>query len=226
MIQFYILSPLIIPFAKKNWVFLLIITGLFQLILQIGVMLELMYGYENIPEVMEWLAGMPKWLFISRLFWLILGMVVGFHIVQFKQFLARFKHLFLVIVIVAIPLGILEWEAIFHFSGRDYLNMRETILDSVYALAFIFTFLAFSNSSLPSNKQISDIGAKSFGIYLIHYTAMEYLAKGIYHFAPRLLGIQILFQPMILFIGLGSPLLLMYLAKKSFVRKYYSYLFG
>jgi peptidoglycan/LPS O-acetylase OafA/YrhL len=104
--------------------------------------------------------------------------------------------------------------------------MRETILDSIYSLSFIFTLLAFTNSSLPWNKQVSDLGVKSFGIYLTHYTAQTYVAKAIYWFAPWMLGIQILFQPIIMFVGVAAPLLLMYIVEKSFLRKYYSYLFG
>ena len=56
---------------------------------------------------------------------------------------------FLVTAIVCIPLGMLEWEAIFKFSGLEWLNMRETILDSIYTLAFIFAFLAFTESHYP-----------------------------------------------------------------------------
>ena len=57
-------------------------------------MMELLYGYENIPKVWGWLAYLPKWLFLTRLFWFVLGMVVGFHITKFRQFLNRFKWFF------------------------------------------------------------------------------------------------------------------------------------
>ena len=226
LIQYFALSPLIIPLARNKWVPLLIVTGMFQFVYQIGIMMELLYGYDNIPGWAGWLAYMPKWLFLARLFWFVLGVVVGFHITQFKQFLDRFKWIFLVITIACLPLGMLEWEAMFRFSGRDYLNMRETILDSIYSLSFIFTLLAFTNSSLPWNKQVSDLGVKSFGIYLTHYTAQTYVAKAIYWLAPWMLGIQILFQPIIMFVGVAAPLLLMYIVEKTFLRKYYSYLFG
>jgi len=226
LIQYYVLSPLIIRFARDKWAILLTITGLFQLILQIGIMLELMYGLDNIPKIMGWFAQMPKWVFLARLFWFVLGMVVGFHITQFKQFLSRFKWMFFNIAVVCIPFGVLEWEAIFHFSGRDYLNMRETIIDSIYTMAFIFAFLGFTDSPLLWYSRICDLGAKSFGIYITHITVMDYVAKAIYRFVPWLLGVQILFQPIILLVGLGAPLVLMYAVEKTSMRKYYSYLFG
>jgi hypothetical protein len=226
LIQLYILAPLLIPFAKDKWVILLVVTGTFQLIYQVGIGMELMYGYDNIPRLMGWLAWMPKWLFLSRLFWFVLGMIFGFHITLYKQFLERFKWVFLIITIACIPLGMLEWEAIFHFSGRDYLNMRETVLDGIYSLAFIFSLLAFTNEPLPWNKRVSDLGVKSYGVYLTHYTAQEFLAKAVYWFMPALLGIQIFFQPIIIVAGLLLPLLLISLVEKTSMRKYYNYLFG
>jgi peptidoglycan/LPS O-acetylase OafA/YrhL len=226
LIQYYLLAPIIIPFAKKNWVPLIIITGSFQLILQIGVMSELMYGAENINPVMYWLAFMPKWLFLSRLFWFVLGMVIGFHLKEFKEFISRFKWIFLITALILIPLGMWEWEAIFKFSGREWLNMRETILDSVYGVAFIFAFLGFSEVALPGYKEISDLGAKSYGIYLAHIPVMEYTAKLIYFLAPAILGIQIIFQPVIFIVGLSIPLVLMRIVNKSFLNRYYIYLFG
>jgi peptidoglycan/LPS O-acetylase OafA/YrhL len=120
----------------------------------------------------------------------------------------------------------LESEAIFKFLGLEWLNMRETVLDSIYTLAFIFAFLAFTDSPLPWKNPTCDLGVKSFGIYLTHIPAMDYAAKAIYWFAPQLLGTQILFQPIILVVGLGSPLLLIYLVEKTSLRRYYTYLFG
>jgi peptidoglycan/LPS O-acetylase OafA/YrhL len=172
------------------------------------------------------MAMMPKWVFLTRIFWFPLGVVVGFHITQFKDVLVRLKWVFLVTAIACIPLGMLEWEILFRLSGRDYLNMRETILDSIYAIAFIFAILSVSNDSLVWNGQISDLGVKSFGIYLVHYTAMEYVAKLIYQFAPMLLGMQVVFQSIILIIGFAVPLALMYIVEKTFARRYFRYLFG
>jgi hypothetical protein len=226
LIQYYILSPFIIPFAKNKWVLLLIVTGVFQLILQLAIILELLYGRETIPNYVEWLAFLPKWLFLARFFWFVLGIVIGLHIRRFKQFLARFKWAFLVTTVACIPLGMLEWEVIFQFSGRDYLNMRETILDSIYTLAFIFAFLAFINVSLPLSKQVSGLGVKSFGIYLAHLPVMRYTAKGIYLLAPGILGIQALFQPIIFIFGLGISLLVMKIVNYSPMQRYYTYVFG
>lgn len=226
LIQYYLLSPFIIPFAKNKWVLLLILTGIIQLSLQLSQMLVLLNGVQGVPDFVRWLAFVPKWFFLARLFWFVLGVVVGFHIKEFKQFLARFKWVFLVTAVVCIPLGMMEWEAIIRFSGQDWLAHRETILDSIYSLAFIFAFFAFTNVVLPLNKQVSDLGVKSFGIYLAHIPVMEFTARGIYLLAPWLLGIQVLFQPIMVVFGLGIPLLMMAVVNRSPARRYYSYIFG
>ena len=226
LIQYYLLARLLIPFAKKNWGALIIITGSFQLLLKIGELNELLYGAENINPVMHWLAFMPKWLFLSRLFWFVLGVVIGFNLKEFKEFISRFKWIFLITALVCVPLGIWEWEAIFKFSGRAYLTWRETILDCVYAIAFIFAFLGFSKSALPGYDKISNLGAKSYGIYLAHIPVMEYTAKLIYLLVPSILGIQIIFQPVIFIVGISIPLALMKIVSKTFLNRYYIYLFG
>ena len=226
LIQYYLLSPFIIPFARNKWVILLIITGIIQFSLQLSQMLVLLNGLQGVPDFVRWLALVPKWFFLARLFWFVLGVVIGFHIKEFKQFLARFKWIFLVTAVVCIPLGVMEWEAIIRFSGQDWLEHRETILDSIYSLAFIFAFFAFTDVALPLNKQVSDLGVKSFGIYLAHIPAMEFTARGIYLLIPALLGVQLLFQPIMVVFGLGIPLLMMAVVNRSPARRYYSYIFG
>jgi len=55
---------------------------------------------------------------------------------------------------------------------------------------------------------------------------MEFVSRTIYHVAPWILGVQLLFQPIIIVAGLGVPLLLMLTVNKSPARRYYRYLFG
>ena len=226
IIQFFLLSPLIVPLAKKHWVPLLIITGLIQLILQACQMAFLIYGPAALPQPVLWIALIPKRVFLARLFWFVFGVVIGFQLPQFKRFLARFKWLFLVLTVLLIPSGMIEWEVIFRLSGQQWLSHRETILDSVYALALIFTFFAFTNVSMPLNKQVSDLGSKSFGIYLVHVPVMEYTARAIYVLLPWVLAYQILFLPTIAVLGLGIPLLMMAVVNRSPMRRYYTYIFG
>jgi peptidoglycan/LPS O-acetylase OafA/YrhL len=75
-------------------------------------------------------------------------------------------------------------------------------------------------------KAISQIGTKSFGVYLVHSLALIYTSKVIYHLVPALLGAQWLLQPILFAAGLGIPLLLMEITARTPARRFYSYLFG
>lgn len=226
LIQFYLISPLLIPLAKKKWALLLLVTGVIQIALQLSQMAFLIFGAENLPAFITRIALIPKWVFLVRIFWFTLGIVIGFHLSQFKQFLSRYKWVFLTVALISIPLGMIEWEAIVRASGQDWLPHRETVLDSVYAVAIIFAFFAFTHIKLPLSSQVNDLGVKSFGIYLSHIPVMEYTARLIYLFVPWILGIQILFQPIMIVFGLGIPLLMMEFTNRTPLRRYYAYIFG
>jgi peptidoglycan/LPS O-acetylase OafA/YrhL len=96
----------------------------------------------------------------------------------------------------------------------------------LYSLALILGVLGLANKRLIGMKRLSDIGIRSYGIYLIHALAITYTAKLIYHFAPALLGYQIILQPVFVIAGLGIPLLMMYVVEHLPIKRFYVYLFG
>ncbi len=224
LVQLYLLAPFLVPLARKHWKALLISTA----ILQVGVLL-LTYS-----STLNWQAPiwstlntmLPKWVFLVRLFWFAAGMVVGFHLPRIKPFITRFRTVWLSAAVGFFILGFFEWEWLQGLSGQPWLQGRETIIDGFYAAAFILSIISFIEIKLPFSEEISALGTKSFGIYLVHSPVMEYLSRGIYHFAPQLLAHQIILQPLLILFGLGIPLLLMAAVKKSPARPLYSYQFG
>lgn len=225
LIQFYLLSPIIVYLAKRNWLPLIIITGIIQLIVQL-MNYPAILGLEN-PALQTFASLIPKWFFLSRLFWFTLGVVASLHVKELKTWLARYKWHFLITAIVLIPVGILEWELYMRLSGQLWADHRETLLDTIYTLVIIFAFLAFDEvSSIPLSKQINTLGGMSFGIYLVHSPIMEYTARAVYHLAPWILGYQGLLALIMIVLGLGIPVLMMYIVNKSPARRYYQYIFG
>jgi len=122
-------------------------------------------------------------------------------------------------------IGFFEWEWLTKLSGLKWIETRETLIDAFYALTLLFTFLS-TNKSLPGRNSVEKIGAQSFGIYLVHIPVMVYLARGIYHFAPWLLSQTALFALLIAVVGLGLPLLIMWIFRKTFLNRVYGYVFG
>ncbi len=223
--QFYLISPFLVPVARERWKLLLVVTALIQLSVQL-LQYPTLLGLELPAAFQPFIDVVPKWFFPARIFWFSFGMVFGFHLQQFKAWVIQFKWTLLAILLFTFVLGLPEWELYFRMSGSGWLNPRETFIDTIYAAAFLLTFIAFDGLAVPFSKQISDLGVKSFGIYLVHSPVMEYTARAIYHLAPWLLAYQILLQPILIVLGLAVPLLLMAAVKRSPARGAYQYLFG
>lgn len=224
LIQFYLLAPIITRFARKSWLPLLIVAGAMQLAVQLLYYPALLNLDAGIVQPL--VDATPKWFFPARIFWFTLGIVAGFHMKAFEQFIRRIRWWVLGLMLVLFPLGILEWEIMQDLSGQPWLAHRETILDSVFAVAVIFSFLGFNKVSIPYSAQLNNLGSRSFGIYLIHSPIMQYTSRIVYHVAPWILASQLLLQPLLIVVGLGIPLLLMVVVSRSPVRAYYRYSFG
>jgi peptidoglycan/LPS O-acetylase OafA/YrhL len=224
LIQFYLLAPFLARLARHHWPALLLVTGLLQLVIQIIPMLSLL-GVDA-PWAGRVMQFIPKWFFLSRIFWFSLGVVFGFHLESFKAALHRVRWLLLGFVIVSIPLGVLEWELYYRNSGEVWIPYRETVLDNLYGLALILTFFAFTTMKLPFTRFMEDLGKDSYGIFLTHIFFIVYTGKLIYRLLPQLLSYELALLLIWIFAGLVGSLALMRLIKPSPVKKLYSYLFG
>lgn len=222
--QLFLLSPLLVPLAKKQWKPLLLVTGLLLLLVSLSryaVILEM-----DMPIAEQILRLTPAWFFPQSVFWFAVGLASGFHLPVFKAWLARWKWVLLGATAVSFFLALFEWEFLFHQSGAEWLTPTRTLLDEVYSGAFLFTFLAFDKFNLPLAKFWSDLGTKSFGIYLVHAPVLEFVARASYHYFPQVLAYQILLMPLLIVCGVAVPLLLMALVNRSPIRPYYQTIFG
>jgi len=224
LIQLYLLSIVLVPLARKHWKALLVTA----LIIQMSVQLM------RYPVILNWdmplaeriVRMTPYWFFPGHLFWFTFGIVAGFQLQDFKQWLTRYRWVFLALTLIMVPLGMIEWEVLLKLSGRDWMAQTLVLSDNLYAVGFLLAFLAFASVKLPYSKQLSNIGVKSYGIYLVHSLVLIWTAKLIYNLAPEILGHQIIFQPIMIVLGLGIPLLLMNLVQRTQARAYYQYTFG
>ncbi len=224
LIQFYLLSPWLVRLVRWNWKVVLGVAGILQLCVQL--LPYSVYLGLNIPWMESAALAIPRWLFLARIFWFPLGIVFGFYLDQFKASLYKLRWVWFTIALILIPAGAIEWEVYYRLSGLTWLPHRETILDSVYTIATLFSFFGFSDIKLPMAKALERLGKDSYGIYLTHALFILYLAKIIYHAAPQLLAHQILFTGLLFIASLFGPLALMRLSERTPFRRFYGYLFG
>jgi probable poly-beta-1,6-N-acetyl-D-glucosamine export protein len=224
LVQFYLLAPFLVRLARKNWKLLLLMAGLLQLAVQ-ALQYPVFLGLD-IPNATQLAGYVPKWLFLARIFWFPLGIVIAFNIEVVKSWLEQNRSWLFIATVALIPLGMLEWELYYRWSGEQWLAHRETFIDSFYSLTAIFSVLALNTKRLPKLNTVSLVGSKSFGIYLVHALVIEYTARIIYNFAPALLGYQLILQPLLILAGLGLPLLAIYVVDHTPIRKGQAYLFG
>jgi peptidoglycan/LPS O-acetylase OafA/YrhL len=219
LVQLYLLAPFIVPLAKSKWRLLILLSALIQILTQALLYFEMF----QINSPFQQFHFLPIWFSLTRMFWFVLGIVVGLHIQSFKAFLERTRWIFLVLMFVFLAFNMFERNLIF---GEGITIPVETTIGSLYALSFIFVMLGFSNIHLPLTSQVERAGSKSFGIYLTHAPAQEYTSRIIYHIAPWLLAYPIVFVAIISIVGLGIPNILMELVRRSPLRRYYQYIFG
>ncbi|MDY7076762.1 MAG: acyltransferase [Chloroflexota bacterium] len=222
--QFYLLSPLIVRLAKHRGSLLLITSALIQLTM-IGLWYLHLFGVP-LPEPLQAISRAGTWFSGWWAFYFPFGIVCGFHIRRFQMGVARFKRVLLIGVVLLGVLSILEFETLYRFSQSEWLRSPMKFSTWLYAAAFILFFIALDRRSIPFIRTFNQIGTRSYGIYLLHPKAMELLAKTMYHVTPWFLPHQILFQPVLVGLSLGLPLLLMAVVAKSPAKRYYSYLFG
>lgn len=224
LIQMYVLAPAIVWMARRRWRVLLAVTATLQVAVYC-LQYPLATGSEH-ALMTQVASAFPKWLFASYLFWFTLGVVIGFEQQAFKATIHRARWLLVGAAAGLFVAGVVEWELLLAWSGSPWTENRVTLIDGLYAAAVILAFLGFTDVRLPFPAALMDLGAKSFGIYLVHGIVMEYFARAVYHLVPSLLGRQALFLAFVIGLGLGVPLLLMNLLNRSRARGLYPYIFG
>ncbi len=224
--QLYVVSRFMVPLAKKHWKLFLVTTAVIQFAVQALRYFSLL-DISN-PTIDTLIRLTPIWFFPIRIFWFALGLVIGFHFKQFKEFLMRTRWVFLVATILLLIASLVEFETLLHLTNMDWRRVASfsPISSTLYGISFIFTFLAFDKLSRPLPAELSDIGTKSYGVYLLTDQVLDLTGTLMYRFTPWVLGNQLLYQIVMVAAGLGIPLLLMNRISKSPARRMYRYLFG
>lgn len=224
LIQFYLLAPFIVLWAKRNWKAMLVVIGLFG-------WLSSFLAYGGVfgwPALQQLDSNTPNWLVLFNFpFWVPFGVVFGLHYVEFKPRLIAYRwHLLIGAVVLAI-LVVVEYALVDARTGPEWLGPGFSGFGKFpYYLLSILAFMGFDRSRMPLADQVSDIGVKSLGIYLANIPSIYVTAILMYRLTPALLGLPLIYFAILAAVGLGIPLLLMEAVRRSPARRAYRSLFG
>lgn len=226
LIQFYLISPILVPLARTRAMLLLGIAAAIHLGGQVLNYLAALGVTSPTIALIEMLT--PRWVIFGQLpFWFPFGLVVGLHIQAFQAWVNRYKKLLLIGTIVFGVGCVAEYLLLDALNGSQWLNPSiGGISKTAFSLTFILWFLSSDDRTIPFTKAITAVSAKSLGIYLGNIPAVYVIALLMYYLTPVLLGLQFYYQVILFIAGLFGPLLLMELIQRSPAKRYYRYIFG
>jgi fucose 4-O-acetylase-like acetyltransferase len=225
IIQYYLLSPLLVPLARDRWKLLLICTAIIQFGLESLRLLSLL-GVD-LPGMDLIIRLTPIWFFPGRIFYFSIGLVAGMHVQEFGQWLSRSKWILLSSSVVMFALSIAEYEYLTNLLQDQWLVPKYSgLFRALFAVTFTLSILAFDKIPIPYPQKFANLGGKSLGIYFANTPILYIVASFMYYLTPRLLGMPLVYQAILITAGLGGSLLMMTFVKKSPARKAYPYIFG
>lgn len=223
--QFYLLSPLIARFAKKRPGLLLTVSSFLQLLTMVLFYLRA-YGVA-VPRWIQLVVDNEVATFAKWAVFFPLGAVCYFHRRSIKQALGRFKGGLFAMTAVLGALSVVEPEITFAIMGYWRWAREQTKLSSVlFALAFILLFVVVDRVPLLGARGLEEAGKRSLGVYLLHGHLMLRLVPALRNHVSWLYDHQVLFQPLVVGVGVALPILLMTMVAKSPARRFYRQLFG
>jgi surface polysaccharide O-acyltransferase-like enzyme len=224
IIQFYLLSPVLVWAAKRNWRALIAVAAAIQL----GT-LALMYAEViwRVPFLDRYLAANRHWsVFTTWILFVALGVVYGLHTHEASAWLVRHRRALLAAAIGCAFVAFLEARFLLLALGIDWRYSPLTTPSMIYALAFIGCFLAYERVKVPFAAQLNYLSAHTFGIFLLHMLVLKVIVILIRDHAGWVSSGVFLYVPLLVAVAVGAPLIIMDLVGKSPARKYYRYLFG
>ncbi|MFU8773100.1 MAG: acyltransferase family protein, partial [Anaerolineales bacterium] len=217
LIIFYIaISPLLLWLSNRiGWLTVLALIAAYQVLL-IFVVFPASHSI-SLPGWTAWLA--PPVLVVPLADWGIyfpLGMLFALNMNKMSPWLERFRWILVGIAIVFYSATVL------HGIGL----LEAPLLRHVFPFAVVLLLPLIPRQAIPQVKLFENIGKNAYGLYLTHLIVMDIfllITTGVW---PQALQFTLILVPILFFVGLYMPQLVMLLLIKSPARRSYQYLFG
>jgi peptidoglycan/LPS O-acetylase OafA/YrhL len=215
LIFFYLLAPILVAGGQRLSLLLLAGVGLYQVVL-----LNLIYpgilGFQ-FPEWMR-ILEMPV-LRTTIATWGIffpLGVIYSLNANQWMPVLYKWRWYFLIGAVALFVMNIIR-----------YRFVQQPPIEGYVAPLFMCLLLpSIKRAQIPQARRLELVGKRSYGLYLMHFNIINMVLFALSIAFPALLGFRPFLLPLLFFIGLSLPLVLMNgLARFSTVGTY-RYVFG
>lgn len=223
IIQLIILSPFLFKAIKKYPVGILAIALVIQALSSIPWYFKVMKITPS--QALNYLSVFKISYIFSHLIWFVIGLMFFIYRQNIIAFLKKHLWGFLFLIALTFFIGQLEIQHLTNASGNSWINSQASIVTRVFYSLIILAFAVFWENN-ASISRIEFIGARSYGIYLSHMITIEICARLIYHLIPFILGQTFIFLGIMIFLGVGIPLLMIYVSRKMPLKMTYSYLWG
>jgi peptidoglycan/LPS O-acetylase OafA/YrhL len=225
VIQYYLLSSIIVHLAQKRWMILLTGAAVLQIGVEIIGLLRLLnidyFGHNQLTFITA------LWLFPGKILFFVFGVVAGLHQEQFSRWTKKHCWKLITLMLLLGSLSYVEYSLVSNLTEIPWLVPHYSgVMHALFTISFVLCFFAFENLKIPYTKELSELGGKSLGIYLLNTPAIFLAASAMYYFTPWALEYQTVYQSVLFIVGLGLPLLFMKTFKRSWLRKAYPYFCG
>jgi hypothetical protein len=225
IIQLYLISPLLLRvLTQSKWV-VLCLAVLAEIFVESPRYLSYLGVRNDILDALVWFT--PQWFFVGHVLWFVLGAVISLSRTAFTRKVTRWRNWLVMLLVLSTVLVFAEYRATMYLSGQVWLGPTfRGISHILYTVLIIVTWLSLYDVRLPAEKLVAALASRSFGIYLVNQLPIYVAASVIYKRVWWILEFQPLYQFILIVAGLGVPLLLMEVVRRSFMRPTYRFVFG
>ena len=224
LVQFYVLSPLIVRGVRARPRLLL---GLAAAIQVLTSALPYILTALDLPLETRQALQLPAASFVQWSLYYVLGVLLGTHSRRMVRSLSRYRSTLLACSVALAFLMLVESQVLWQWSADwDWAHGPGRIPATLFSLAFLLYAMTWPVPTSNLARTIERGGTLSYGIYLIHPKALEIGARAIYHLAPGLLARQVPLALLLFAMTLTGCWLVMALVARSPARRVYHLVFG
>jgi len=215
LVFFYLISPILLPVAKRfAWILILgfLIYQLFLLNIKYPGILGFEFpGWANILVIPILGGTMADWGVCFPI-----GIVFSLNMQNLRPWLLKLKWVFFSLAIGSFLVALLDAQKIITAPLARFIG----------PILFLLVIPVIQRNSIPGVRRFEEVGKRSYGVYLTHLIVLDTIYLIILKLLPSAFQYPIILTPIILLFGLIFPITIMNYLSKSTLRKYYRYMFG